>query len=205
QVQRGIDFEISHYLNLETLLGWRGTLNFRVSATHTLDVLAPTGATVGASTVQRRGVIGGGGFLPNYQSGPRWRGTLMVGYNTGPLNVTANFRYTHKSLISATRIDPSDPGYLDALNADAGLFSAYANTVDDNHTPNYVQTDLNLSYNVRVPKLERANLFLNVTNLFDLTPPWTGGSFGGSGVGGTNAMYFDTMGRTYRFGIRTQF
>ncbi|MCC6203335.1 MAG: TonB-dependent receptor, partial [Gammaproteobacteria bacterium] len=42
QVQRGIDFEISHYLNLETLLGWRGTLNFRVSATHTLDVLAPT-------------------------------------------------------------------------------------------------------------------------------------------------------------------
>jgi outer membrane receptor protein involved in Fe transport len=203
QVQRGLDFAITHYLNLESLLNWRGTVSVRLSSTYVLAVLAPTGSTTGASTVQRAGVLGGGGFLPNYQSGPRLRGTLTLGYNVGAFNGTLNARYTHKGIIYAGRLDPSDPGYLNALNSTSS--TTYGTTVDDNHTPSYVQTDLNLSYNITVPKLERANLFLNVTNLFDMRPPWTGGSFGGSGVGGTNGMYFDTMGRTYRFGIRTQF
>jgi outer membrane receptor protein involved in Fe transport len=45
-----------------------------------------------------------------------------------------------------------------------------------------------------------------VNNLFDKEPPIAAGTGnGGNTNGGTNAIYFDTMGRSFRLGVRANF
>lgn len=197
QLQRGVDFAWSHMLNLEQLFDFRGFLNLRVNATWIIDTIVNTGGfgALGITNAQHmEGVIGGGFFLPNFTAGPKWTGNLTVGYSTGPLNITSQVRYIERSKMSYGVLDPSDDGY----NA-----SATSNSAEINHTPDYFLVNLNGSYNLKLPKMDRANLFLSINNLFDKRPPFSSSGFGG--VGGVNAQYFDTMGRTYRFGIRTQF
>jgi outer membrane receptor protein involved in Fe transport len=43
-------------------------------------------------------------------------------------------------------------------------------------------------------------VWLNVANLLDKDPPYSAGT-----VGGTNAVYFDALGREYRVGVRMAF
>ena len=52
----------------------------------------------------------------------------------------------------------------------------------------------------------KVQLFAAINNLFDETPPIAADTgFGGSANGGTNAVFFDTLGRTLRLGIRLNF
>jgi iron complex outermembrane receptor protein len=43
-----------------------------------------------------------------------------------------------------------------------------------------------------------------VNNVFDRDPPIAPGS-GANANGGTNAIYFDTLGRVFQIGVRTNF
>ena len=47
---------------------------------------------------------------------------------------------------------------------------------------------------------KQINLWANISNLFDRDPPLLGG-----GSGGTQPIFYDTMGRLYRVGIRAEF
>ena len=48
--------------------------------------------------------------------------------------------------------------------------------------------------------------FLAVDNVFDKDPPIaTGTGFGGSVNGGTNAVFYDTMGRYFKVGVSASF
>jgi outer membrane receptor protein involved in Fe transport len=56
--------------------------------------------------------------------------------------------------------------------------------------------------------LKVLQVFAAVDNVFDKSPPIAvgGGPFGPSnGFGGSNPVFFDTLGRTYRVGVRTTF
>jgi outer membrane receptor protein involved in Fe transport len=44
------------------------------------------------------------------------------------------------------------------------------------------------------------NVFGTVNNLFDKDPPLSG-----VGVGGTSSVFYDTLGRSYRVGLRATF
>ena len=49
-------------------------------------------------------------------------------------------------------------------------------------------------------------LFAAINNLFDEEPPIAAGSgFGGNANGGTNAVFFDTLGQSLRLGLRVNF
>jgi outer membrane receptor protein involved in Fe transport len=52
----------------------------------------------------------------------------------------------------------------------------------------------------------KTQVFAAIDNLFDKDPPIAAGSgFGGNTNGGTNAVFFDTLGRAFRVGVRMDF
>jgi outer membrane receptor protein involved in Fe transport len=72
--------------------------------------------------------------------------------------------------------------------------------VDNNKVKSYARFDLTGSYNLQIPNMRQFRIFGSITNLMDKTPPFTGG-----GISGATAGYHDTLGRSYRLGIQTQF
>lgn len=56
------------------------------------------------------------------------------------------------------------------------------------------------TYDVELPEGNNVQLWGSINNLFDRDPPLVGG-----GVGGAQAIFFDTLGRTYRLGMRMNF
>jgi outer membrane receptor protein involved in Fe transport len=48
--------------------------------------------------------------------------------------------------------------------------------------------------------LQSFQVWASINNLTDRDPPFANG-----GVGGANAIFFDSLGRTYRAGVRMQF
>jgi iron complex outermembrane recepter protein len=82
-------------------------------------------------------------------------------------------------------------------------------TVSTNRVPSYQVFSLNGSYSFEdVGPLSGLQVFAAVDNLFDKEPPVApgGGPFGPSNAnGGTNAVFFDTLGRAFRLGVRTTF
>jgi outer membrane receptor protein involved in Fe transport len=73
-------------------------------------------------------------------------------------------------------------------------------SVDNNRVDPYVNFSLNGSYNLAVPNMKQFQVWGTVNNLFDKSPPFTGG-----GISGATANYHDTMGRAYRMGVRLKF
>jgi outer membrane receptor protein involved in Fe transport len=56
--------------------------------------------------------------------------------------------------------------------------------------------------------LASLEIFTAIDNLFDKEPPFAagGGAFGPSNAnGGTNTIYYDGLGRSFRLGLRTTF
>jgi outer membrane receptor protein involved in Fe transport len=64
----------------------------------------------------------------------------------------------------------------------------------------YFNFSLNASYNLDVADLKQFQVFGSVNNLFDKDPPWSGGF-----ISGANSQFHDTMGRSYRMGVRMRF
>ncbi len=73
-------------------------------------------------------------------------------------------------------------------------------SVDNNHVKPYANFALNGSYNLHVGNLKQFQVFGSINNLFDKTPPFTGG-----GISGASSQYHDIMGRAYRMGVRLSF
>ncbi len=72
--------------------------------------------------------------------------------------------------------------------------------MDNNKVNSYARFDLTGSYNLQIPRMRQFRIFGSITNLMDKTPPFTGG-----GISGATAGFHDTLGRSYRLGIQTQF
>jgi outer membrane receptor protein involved in Fe transport len=78
-----------------------------------------------------------------------------------------------------------------------------------NYVPSYFEFGLNGTYSFEnVASLKGLQLFVQVNNLLNKTPPFTGGVtlFGPANVyGGTNPIFFDTLGLAWRAGFRLNF
>ena len=55
-----------------------------------------------------------------------------------------------------------------------------------------------------VGPMKDVQLFAVVDNVLDRDPPTAAGN-NANGNGGTNPIYFDTLGRAFRLGVRTSF
>jgi outer membrane receptor protein involved in Fe transport len=96
-------------------------------------------------------------------------------------------------------------GYMDLQNPKKGPDdSTYDPTLSysasDNTTGKYFLFNLNASYDLKWFDIDKFQVFGSINNLLDRDPPFSTGS-----VGGVNAINYDTMGRTYRFGVRMKF
>jgi hypothetical protein len=134
-------------------------------------------------------------FVPGVAASPNWSGNVTGSYLLGDLAVTLNARYVGGAYMNKDWCDNAGcANYKDA-------FGNYLNgSIDNNRVDSYVNFTLNGTYNLKVANMRQFQLFGSINNLFDKTPPFTGG-----GISGASPQYHDTFGRAYRLGVRLQF
>jgi iron complex outermembrane recepter protein len=184
---KGIDIAWDYSLSVGSLFNDApGDLSFRLTASHAMETVVPSGRDVaGQNGVDQ-------GFLSDFASSPDWSGNLIVSYANGPFVGTLQARYVSDGALDLQnpKTDPTEPGYDPTMS-----FS-----VSDNTIPSYINLNASASYDLKLFGAERAEVYGTINNLLDRDPPFAGTGFGGTG--GTNAIFYDALGRTYRVGIR---
>lgn len=165
-----------------------GIISTRLMASHMIKQLVQPSSTSPA-LLDIAGMTGakGGGF--DWESAPDWSAQWFTTFARGPFELTVQARYVSGGIKDASRSGPEEPGY----NPNA------ADSIDNNHVPAYLVWGLTSSYDFRVWDAQ-IELFGSIQNLFDKDPPLIG-----TGIGGTNPVLFDTVGRRFRIGLRTRF
>ena len=134
-------------------------------------------------------------FIPGLSPSPKWTGNVIANYMMGDLTTSISARYIGGASLDKTWCDNVDcPSFQDENGS--YLFGS----VDNNRVDPYLNFALNASYNLQVGNMKQFQLFGSVNNLFDKSPPFTGG-----GISGATSNYHDIMGRAYRFGVRMSF
>ena len=182
---KGIDFAWDYLLGIDRLVNG-ARVAFRLTASHTIGTKIPSGRDVAGQTG------GDQGFLSDFASSPDWSGTLATTFMDGPVTATLQTRYVSDGILDLQN-PKTGPGQ-------AGYDPTKTYSVTDNTVPSYFIFNLSGSYDFKWFNLEKTQVFATVDNLFDKSPPFAAGQ-----VGGTNATFFDALGRTYRVGMRMAF
>jgi len=181
----GVDFGGNYSFDI----GGSRQMSLRLLASHALTQQV----VIGTARIERdiSGQTGNEGFLPDYTSAAEWNLNLIASYSSGPLTITTQGRYTDEGKIDlvSPRRDPSDPLYNPGL----------INSIADNTIPSHFTQNVTASYDFMVRDTE-TEVWMSVNNIWDKEPPFSAG-----GTGGINGIFYDTLGRTYRLGIRLNF
>jgi iron complex outermembrane receptor protein len=182
---RGVDLEA----NYNVPLGGGGNLDLRVISTYLYDMTVDTG--LGNPPTNYHGQSGPVASFGGFNTSPDWQATAWVTYTRSRFTTTFESRFIGSGTLNATYFD-SPPGA--ATNTEQ--FSVTDNTVDSAlylgwfGSYDFIQQDDN-----------QLQLFWAVNNLLDKDPPVApGGNFYP-----TNPVFFDTVGRRYRVGLRLSF
>jgi outer membrane receptor protein involved in Fe transport len=172
----------------------KGSIAFRMQGTYSLETIIQTTSFTGLTTTHDvSGQTGGDqGFLSDFASAPNFAANLTTSYLNGPFELTGQLRW-----VSAGRLDKQNPKLGPG---DEGYNPAVTYSTSDATVPSYYLLNLNGSYDFKWFGLQSLQVFANISNVFDKDPPFSAGQ-----VGGANAVYFDTLGRTYRLGMRMAF
>jgi outer membrane receptor protein involved in Fe transport len=207
----GVDFSVQDTMDL----GGLGSLTTRLLTTFTNQQSfsnCTQGYQFGCYTYSILGQTGtGNGFLNDYTPTARWRGVLMTTWSQGGLAITPSMNFVSHGVRDYAGITPAAGAlYTETLagTLPANLKNYGFHAMDDNHVPSYFLFNLNGSYTFREGAANGLTLFTQVNNVFNKQPPLTGGAntFGpGNGNGGTNPIFFDTLGLAYRIGFRYTF
>ena len=171
---KGADFELSYSRGV----GWFGGnehFRARLLASYVKELST---TQVGAAKVNRVGQTGLQGGSPN------WQGSLYLTYERGPLSATLQERYINSGTYDATFVQGVD--------------------IDDNTIASFASTNLEVAYRGDLSSRGTWQTYLNVTNLFDKSPPLVA-TWGFTGSTQTNTALFDIYGRRYNLGVRFNF
>jgi outer membrane receptor protein involved in Fe transport len=192
---RGLDFSGSYRM----MLGG-GNLSFRLLAENMMKQVFQNNPRVAAvNLVGQTGTSNS--FLSDNQPQPKWTGSLTSTYNQGPVTVTGQMRFVGRGIM-----DYNNPN---GVNITSGVL-----TLPRTKVPSYQVFTLAGMYQFEnLGPLGQLQVYGVIDNVFDKQPPFASGisAFGlvangnGGGFGGTNATFFDTLGRMYRLGIRMNF
>jgi outer membrane receptor protein involved in Fe transport len=203
--RRGIDLSWNYLLPMHALLPRvPGTLSLTVRATRALE---SSGVQHNCRRnillqcedefvrVDQVGQIRSNVFVPGVLPSPKWTGNVIATWQLDRLTTSLSARYVGGAKLDNTWSDnPSEPHYQD----EEGNF--LYGSVDRNWVKPYLNFALNGSARFDVPNVREFEVFGSVNNLFDKSPPFTGG-----GISGASAQYHDIMGRAYRMGVRIRF
>lgn len=172
----GVDFEASYRMALEDLSPrLPGSLNLRLFANY-VDRLVVDDGTV---SVDRAGEVGNGRL--NSFNVPKWRWNVIAGYSVDRLEINLIERYVGGGKFDNTYT---------------------AADINDNSVDARFYTDVSGSFDIATtPGGQPVQLFGIVKNLFDKDPPIAPQV---SAIP-TNATLYDTIGRTFKVGLRMSF
>ncbi len=188
---KGIDMSFDYAIPLTN-----GNIQLRLMSTHAIDtiVTSPPVFVGGQDTVRDiAGQTGGDtGFLSDFAGSPDWVHNLVFTYYRGPFMITAQGRYHTDGIIDkqTPKTGPDQPGYDPNVTG----------SVSVNRTPSHFTLNLTGSYAFDLDNIETMEVFANIDNALDKDPPFASGA-----VGGAHAVFFPTLGRTYRLGVRLRF
>jgi iron complex outermembrane recepter protein len=135
-------------------------------------------------------------FLADNQPQPKWSGTLSGTYAQGPASATMQVRFVGH-------------GIMDYNNPGGGANALGDAVIPVTKVSSYQVFTLSGTYSFEnLGPVSNLQLFGVVDNLFDKQPPFAAGitAFGlANNNGGTNSVFFDTLGRMYRVGLRMNF
>jgi iron complex outermembrane receptor protein len=192
---KGVDLTGNYTLDFG---GDRG-LDIRLLATRMLEQkFQPTPGQPFVDVVGQTGTSNS--FLSDNQPTADWLANLTTTWSRGPLMLTGQLRYVSSGIMNYNGVTPGEPDYPPA--AGSSLVGMSTNDV-----PSYTVVALSGSYTwSNVGPTGSLQLFAAINNLFDRDPPVaTGTGLGGGGTGGTNPVFFDTLGRAFRLGLRVNF
>jgi iron complex outermembrane receptor protein len=195
---KGVDVTSSYQWQINDA----NSLTFRLLATKMMDQnFQPNPTDPFINVVGQTGT--GNSFLSDNQPTAELIANLMATWNLGPASLTGQVRYVSDGVMDYRGVALGDPCLAGAAS------NATCRSVSTNRVPSYTVFSLNGSYRFEgVGPLSTLQVYASVDNLFDKDPPVAvgGGAFGPSNVnGGTNAVFFDTMGRAFRIGVRSTF
>lgn len=208
----GIDFSVQDTLDLGAL----GSITTRLLTTFTdqQKYASCIGSyQEGCFTYSILGQTGTGNtFLNDYTPTARWRGTLMTTWSQGGLSITPQMSFVSHGVQDYAGVTPaSGPIFQEVLTGvglPANLKYYGLHPMQNNYVPAYFLFNLNGTYSFREGPATGLSLYVQVNNVFNKQPPVTGGAtaFGsGNNNGGTNPIFFDTLGLAYRVGFRYAF
>lgn len=179
---RGLDFELSYGLRLDELsASIPGDLSFRVLANRALELST---TDTGGVTTDRAGQ--NGAPVSQLSGVPKWVIDADVTYSAGPFSASLQMHYLTGGKYDVTMVGPEDAGYDPAAT----------NSISTNRVAGRTYFNLAASYQLNTA----VELFGAVTNLFDVSPP-----IAPSSVGPFNAVLYDPIGQSFKFGVRAQF
>ncbi|MGH8228013.1 MAG: TonB-dependent receptor domain-containing protein [Steroidobacteraceae bacterium] len=204
---KGIDFSMDYLIDF----GKFGTVNTRLLTTWMDEQVFQS--YPGGPVLSILGQTGtGNGFLNDYTPTARWRGSLLITWAIGPWSITPNMTFVSRGVMDYLGVTPAQGAlYTETLNGTLpSALQAYGlHPMPYNSVPSYFLFGLNGTYQFPdFGPFKGAQLFTQISNLFNKTPPFTGGEseFGPTNAyGGTNPIFFDTMGLAYRVGFRVNF
>jgi len=186
---KGVDISSSYHVDMGDL----GGVNFRLLATRMIDQLFSP--VPGQAPVNIVGQVGtANSFLNDNNPSAKWNANLSATYLKGAFSTTLQAHYVGKGKKDYLGVDPTDGDWY---------VKAPSNYVryDDNSVGSYTVFGLNANYRFEgVLGAKTFDVWGNVSNLFDRDPPLMGG-----GSGGTQPIFYDTIGRYYKVGIRASF
>jgi iron complex outermembrane recepter protein len=183
---RGWDYEASYDIPMSA----GGNLNLRFIGTYLYDMVVDTG--FGVPPIDYEGQSGPVGSFGSFNTQPRWQARAWVTYAKNRFTSTFETRYVGSGKLNVAWFE-SPPG--DPSNTLA--FSVNDNSVDDAY---YLAWSG--SYDFREQGQGNSlQLFWAITNLLDEDPAVAPGG----NAYPTNPVYFDTIGRRMRVGVRLSF
>ncbi|HEY8520004.1 MAG TPA: TonB-dependent receptor [Gammaproteobacteria bacterium] len=183
---RGWDYEASY--NFE--LGGGGNLNLRFIGTYLYDLIVDTG--LGAPPVDYRGQSGPVASFGSFNTQPDWQARVWLTYVRDRFTSTFETRYVGSGKLNVLWFE-SPPG--DPTNT-------LQNSVNDNSVDDAYYLSWSGSYDLpRAGRDSSIQLFWVINNLLDKDPPVAPGG----NAYPTNPVFFDTLGRRFRVGVRFSF
>lgn len=183
---RGIDFEANYNVPLKE----GNSLNLRLISSYLYDMIIDTG--LGNAPVNYGGQSGPVGAFGGFNTSPDWQATGWLTYSRSRFTTTLETKYIGSGTLNALRFESPIGAPTNTL----------LNSISDNDVASRMYVSWSGSYDFqRSGSDNQLQLFWAINNLFDKDPPVAPGG----NAFPTNPVFFDTIGRRIRAGVRLQF